>query len=166
MEHGPLRRQAAPLPVLETPAWLSEHRRGAGPKGSLRVSPPLRAQGPGTRRRKGGDGPQRTRGRGRYQSWAVTPISTSCWSLGDRRKFHPGRAGRSATVPAQSIPRGPTQFVLRGGLQIEFLKLGHTGLTGLFKPAGDGRPTSALELSVCRGVVNLEFIPTLWPEAQ
>lgn len=57
----------------------------------------------------------------RYQSWAVTPISTSCWSLGDRRKFHPGRAGRGATVPAQSIPHGPTQFVLRGGLQIEFL---------------------------------------------
>lgn len=57
----------------------------------------------------------------RYQGWAVIPISTSCWSLGDRRKFHPGRAGRGATVPAQSIPRGPTQFVLRGGLQIEFL---------------------------------------------
>lgn len=57
----------------------------------------------------------------RYQGWAVIPISTSCWSLWDRRKFHLGRAGRGATVPAQSIPRGPTQFVLRGGLQIEFL---------------------------------------------
>ena len=57
----------------------------------------------------------------RYQSWAVIPISTSCWSLGDRRKFHPGGAGKGATLPAQSIPRGPTQFMLRGGLQIEFL---------------------------------------------